>query len=248
MKIFLLACAGVFLVGLIAFTVGFAMNGWKGLDQLPGEWHLEKYNGHWELIKKDGERQSRTLEGDAAAFENLDLDLSFCSVTIREGEDYEITVLTDPDIEEPTMTLEDGTLTLRNSQASEEITVTNEDYATEIRITIPEGAAFGTIRLHVNLGLADLGTLRAETLDLAVSLGELKARELDFTDAAIDLELCSADIVFSGVPGDYDYDIDADLGSVELDGRDVGSQNRDTGAARFFRLELNLADAEIDFR
>lgn len=249
MKIFLMVCAGVFLAGMVAFSVGFALNGWKGLDQLPGEWHLEKYNGHWELIKKDQERQSRILEGDEAAFERLDLDLSFCSVTIREGEDYEITVLTDPDFDEPTLTLEDGTLVLRNSGESEEISVTNEDYATEIRITVPEGTVLESARVHVNLGLLDIGTLRTTgTLDLAVSLGELTARELDFKEGVFDLELCSADIGLAGAAAEYDYDIDGDLGSVELDGEDVGSQVKETGAPRFFRLDLNLADAELNFR
>ena len=248
MKTFLLVCAGVFLVGMIAFTIGFALNGWQGLSKLPGDWHIEKADGHWEFIHGDEDRNTEVLEGADAAFQSVDLDLSFCSVTYREGSEYKITVITDPDFTEPTLTIEDGVLVLRDRQTTEGISVDNNDYATEIQITVPEGTKLDSAVFHVNLGVLDLRDVEAGSLDLSVSMGELTASGLVFEEGRFDLELCSADLELAGSASDYDYDINGDLGSVELAGRDVTAETRDTGAARHFSLDLSLAEAEIDFR
>lgn len=248
MKTFLLVCAGVFLVGMIAFTVGFALNGWQGLSKLPGDWHIEKTDGHWEFIHGDTDRTTKVLEGADATFDALDLDLSFCSVTYSEGTEYKITIITDPDFTEPTITLEDGVLVLRDQQTTEGISVDNKDYATEIKITVPEGTKLDSARLHVNLGLLDIQDIETGSLDLSLSMGELTARGLAFEEGTFDFEICSAVLELSGNESDYDYDINGDLGSVELAGRDVTEETRDTGAARHFSLDLSLADAEIDFR
>lgn len=246
MKTFLIICAGVFLTGMIAYAIGFGLNGWEGLDRLPGNWHIEKHNGNWKFVHGDEDLIATTLEGEEARFDAIDLNLSFCSVTIKEGGDYRIEVRTDPDFAEPELSVTDGVLVLRDGQGGD-VSATDDDNATEVVITMPEGTSLERADLNVSLGLLDIRSLRAADLVLTFDMGEVKARGLIFDNARFDLEICSARIELAGAPEEYDYDIDGGLGSLELDGKDVGDASRDTGAKRYFALSLNLADAEISF-
>ena len=238
LKIFIIVCVVVFLTGLAATLTGLALHGWRDLDKLPGEWHI--YEG-------SGDTDTYTLSGNDAKFEAMDLNLAFCDVEFKQGDEYKVELTYDAKMDRPDTSIENGTL---NVTTSDEHFISGEEdgFTMRVEITVPEGTTLTDAELTLDACQVDLSELDAKNLDLNMDIGELNIDGLTFETAKFNLNLCDATIQMVGESADYDYDIVNGLGSLTLDGTDVENAEANTNAPNFYEMDADLSDIEITYQ
>lgn len=239
LKVFIIVCAVVFLTGLAATITGFALNGGKDLLMLhPGDWHISQGSGI---------SATTSLKGNDAKFDALDLDLDFCDVQYKQGDQYRIDLTYDSKMKKPDMTIENGILKV-NSSDEHFISGDKDGFTMILEITVPKGTSLKDATLNLDACQADISALDAKNLDLSMDIGELNASGLTFDNAKFNLSLCDANIQMTGKAVDYGYDIHNGLGSVTLDGADVDKVSGNTSAPHHYQLDSDLGNVDITYQ
>lgn len=238
LKVFIIVCVAVFLTGLAATFAGTALHGWRDLDKLPGDWHINQGSG---------DIKTYTLTGNDAKFEAMDLNLAFCNVEYKEGDEYQVDLKYDSEMARPDISIKNGTLTVTTSD-EHFIAGDNDGFTMKLEITVPEGSSLNEAELTLDACQVDISELDAKNLDLNMDIGELTLEGLTFDTAMFNLNLCDATIQMSGEAADYDYDIVNGLGSLSLDGTDIENASSETKAPYYYELDADLSDIEITYR
>jgi len=238
LKVFIIVCVVVFLTGLAATLTGLALHGWRDLDKLPGEWHI--YEG-------SGDTDTYTLSGNDAKFEAMDLNLAFCDVEYKQGDEYKVELTYDANMNRPETSIENGTLIVTTSD-EHFISGEEDGFTMKVEITVPAGTALTDAELTLDACQVDLSDLNAKNLDLNMDIGELTIEGLTFNTAKFNLNLCDATIKLVGEAADYDYDIVNGLGSLTLAGIDVENAEANTNAPNFYEMDTDLSDIEITYQ
>ena len=243
LKIFIIVCVVVFLTGLAATLTGLALHGWRDLDRLPVDWHF----GDWNIQEGSGDTDTYTLSGNDAKFEAMDLNLAFCDVEYKQGDEYKVELTYDAKMDRPDTSIENGTLKVTTS---DEHFISGEDdgFTMKVEITVPAGTTLTDAELTLDACQVDLSDLDAKNLDLNMDIGELIIDGLSFDTAKFNLNLCDATIQMVGESEDYDYDIVNGLGSLTLDGTDVENAEANTNAPNFYEMDADLSDIEIIYQ
>lgn len=242
LKIFIIVCVVVFLTGLAATLTGIALNGWRELDRLPGDWHI----GDWNYYDGSGETETYTLSGGDAKFEAMDLNLALCEVDFKQGDEYKVEVIYDTNMNRPDTSIENGTLIMTTSD-NHFISGEENGFTMKIEITVPEGTTLTDAELTLDACQVDISDLDTKNLDLSMDIGELIVEGVSFDTAKFNLNLCEATIEIAGDKADYDYDIVNGLGSLTLDGTDVESAKANTNAPNSYEMDADLSDVEITY-
>ncbi len=239
LKIFIIVCVVVFLTGLAATITGLALHGWKDVYNVPGNWHI---NLNAENSK------TLLLEGDAAKFHSLDVDMTMCQVKIVQGDQYKVELKYNSQMPKPDMKIKNGMLTIQTEDTIR-LEDDDENFAIELQITIPKGTTLKEASLDMNFGQMEISALHANALDLSVNAGELTAKGLAFDEADIDVSFCSGDIEMVGEEADYDYDVDTNLSTVYLNHEEVNNMEKSvSGGNPTFELNCNLSDVSVTFQ
>jgi len=238
MKVFLIVCVVVFLTGLVATVAGTALHGWRDLDKLPGDWHINQGSGNTDTY---------SLTGNSAKFDSMDLNLALCDVEFKEGDEYRIDLTYDKEMNRPDISIENGTLAVTTN---DEHFISGDDngFTMVLEITVPKGTTLSKADLSMDACQVDISDLDAKNLDLSMDIGELTAEGLTFDTAKFSLNLCDATLKMTGETADYDYDIESGLGSVTLDGHDVEKASGHYSAPYYYDLEADLSDVTIDYQ
>ena len=238
-KVFIIVCAVVFLTGLTATITGFALNGEKDLIKIhPWNWHISQGSGISATV---------TLKGNNAKFNAMDLDLDFCSVEYKQGDQYRVDLTYDSKMKQPDMSIENGVLKV-SSQDEHFISGDKDGLTMILEITVPKGSILQDATLNLDACQASIAMLDAKNLDLSMDIGELTAKRLTFDNAKFNLSLCDATIQMIGKAEDYSYDIHNGLGSVTLDGADVDKTSGNTSAPYHYQLDSDLGNVDITYQ
>lgn len=238
LKVFIIVCCVVFLTGLAATVTGMALHGWRDLDKLPGNWHINEGSGN---------TKTYSLSGDEAKFEAMDLNLALCDVEYKQGDEYKIDLTYDAETTRPDISITDGTLVVKTND-EHYISGDKNGFTMTLEITVPTGTSLSKADLSMDACQVDLSDLDAKNLDLSMDIGELTSEDLTFDTAKFSLNLCDATLKMAGETADYDYDIESGLGSVSLEGDDIEKAFRHNNAPFYYDLETDLSDVTIDYQ
>jgi hypothetical protein len=238
MKIFLIVCAVVFLTGLAATVTGLALNGWRDLDKLPGDWNFHEFSG-----KTD----NYTLTGNDAKFDAMDLNIGMCEVEYQVGDEFKIDLTYDEEMTRPDVKIENGTLKITTDD-DYFISGDGNGFTMKLEITVPEGTKLSKADLTLDACQADFSNLYAKDLDVSFDVGELNLNALSFETARFTLNVCDVNIRMTGEADDYDYDIVNGLGSLTLDGMDIEKASSDNDAPYFYELDSDVCDVDITYQ
>lgn len=238
LKIFIIVCVVVFLTGLAATLTGLALHGWRDLDRLPGEWHINQGSGNTDTY---------TLSGDDAKFEAMDLNLALCDVEYKQGDEYRIELTYDEEMNRPDISITDGVLKVKTGN-EHFISDGDNGFVMVLEITVPEGTILIDADLNLDACEADFIGLNAKNLDMSFDLGELNAETLSFEKAKFNFNACDANIQMVGEPADYDYDVVNGLGSLSINGTDLENAEANTNAPNFYELDADLSDVTVTYQ
>jgi len=238
LKVFIIVCAVVFLTGLAATITGIALNGEKDIIKLhPWGWHISQGSGVSATV---------SLKGNDAKFDAMDLNLDFCSVDYKLGDQYSVNLTYDSKMKQPDMTIENGILKV-NSQDEHFISGDKNGFTMILEITVPKGTSLTEATLNLDACQANISELDAKNLDLSMDIGELNASGLTFDNAKFNLSLCDANIQMDGKAADYGYDIHNGLGSTTMNGADVEKASGNASAPHQYQLDSDLGNVDITY-
>lgn len=240
LKIFIIVCVVVFLTGLAATLTGLALHGWRDLDRLPGDWHINQGSGNTDTY---------TLSGNDAKFEAMDLNLALCDVEYKQGDEYRVELTYDEEMNRPEISITDGILKVKTGN-EHFISDGDDGFVMVLEITVPVGTILNDADLNLDACEADFIELNSKNLDISFDLGELNAEKLSFDKAKFNFNACDADIQLVGEESDYDFDITNDLGSMTVGGNDddFSSYTSDRTAPYYFELDADLSDVTVTFQ
>jgi hypothetical protein len=200
----------------------------------------------WHISQGSGISTTVSLKGNSAKFDAMDLNLDFCSVEYRQGDQYRIDLTYDSKMKQPDMSIENGILKV-NSSDEHFISGDKNGFTMILEITVPKGTSLKEATLNMDACQADISALSVKNLDLSMDIGELNASGLTFDNAKFNLSLCDANIQMIGQAADYGYDIHNGLGSTTLDGTDVEKASGNASAPHQYQLDSDLGNVDITY-
>lgn len=237
MKTFIIVCVVVFLLGLAAAITGMALHGWKDFYRI---------TGNWNITTNAGDTKTLEMEGNAAKFNSMDVDMTLCQVEITRGNDYRVVLKYDSNMPQPEMKIHNGTLTVKSGDTLH-FEGKDENFAMRLEVTVPKGATLKDGNLEVNLGQLKVSDVTIKNLNVSVDAGELTTQNLAFKKANFDLNFCSGDVGLVGSEADYSYKVDNEISTVTIDGREVGDMEKGMADGQTFGLSCDFSDVQIDF-
>ena len=239
LKVFIIVCVAVFFTGLAATVTGLALHGWRDLDKLPGDWHINEGSGN---------TKTYTLSGNDAKFQDMDLNVALCEVEFKQGDEYKVEMTYDADMDRPEITIEDDTLVVKTGE-EHFISQDGEGFVMVLEITVPKDTVLDKTKLNLDGCQADFSGLNTKTLALSFDLGELDTEMLRFDNATFNLNACEANIEMIGEEADYHFDVTSDLGSVTIGEVDVDSKySSDRTTPYYYELDADLSDVTVTYQ
>lgn len=209
-----------------------------------------------------------TTDMDAASFSSVNLDVDLGSVTIAAGDDYGVEIRSWGAGYKVEHWYSGGTLYIESND-SDVVLPTN--CGSEITVYVPMGVRLESLYVDLDLGDLTLAGLRMEYAEVDLDLGSLTGEALEVTttfqvDADlgevtlygdlgecvdISADLGSVQLGLSRPASDYCWELEADMGSITVDGRKqrTDDDNEATGGNgnRFIEVEASLGNITLDF-
>lgn len=207
-------------------------------------------------------------EQDDMPFSAIDLDVDLGNVTIAAGEDYGMDIRCWGAGYEVHHWYNGGTLTI---ESSDDGAFTSANCGSEITVIVPVGVWLESLYVDLDLGDLTLSGLQVEYADIDLDLGSLTGEALTVTTSFqvdadlgevnlygdlgeyvdISADLGSVQLALSRPVTDYCWELEADLGSITVNGRDqrLGDDNKLTGGNgnRMIEVDASLGSITVDF-
>ena len=202
-----------------------------------------------------------------AAFQSLDIKVDLGDVTVVEGDSYGVELSWWGVNYQLNYSNENGKLKVWSSSKSG-ISLSTSNVGSEVTVTVPAGTVLDSLDLNVDLGDAYLDGLRARQADLTLSLGNLTGYEMEVSERTtvkadlgdvslsgdfrgkidVEADLGSVELNFAGPGSDYNYDLNLSLGSAQIDGAEC-SGNHVTGGrgSNTIKVNADLGDIQLNF-
>ena len=191
--------------------------------------------------------------GSVASFESIDVDIALGNIKVVAGDDFTVSVTRSEALSgyEPWWEVRDGVLKLRAGGGSQmtESNIWNDlksmfdggQWAVDVTITVPEGAALDNINVEAGLGDVLLYGVNAHSITVETGMGDVECynpwntRKLDLSTglgnvnlgmeqapAGLNISLKSGkgnvEASLCGMEEDYSYELESSLGAVTVDG------------------------------
>lgn len=110
-------------------------------------------------------------------------------------------------------------------------------------------SSFDVIKLKCDLGEIDAdGLLCRKNFTAEGNMGSIDLEGEFLGETRITCDLGDVDISLRGSREDYRYDLDTDLGGVEIDGVDYGSRAKSDSGENYLYVENSLGGIQIEFK
>lgn len=247
------------LVGCRRFTNSFSWGFW-------GFWGEEKYEQVEDFdtslkrnTKDQGEKGEHHYE---QAFTNLIITCDTADVTIKTGKEfsckYKISSNANysfdwkPDNEGTAYITQKNTRSFNNRGCSFEITIPSDVTLSSVTIenavgdTKISGVHINTVSGNLDVGDFEMKNAEAENVVIDSDTGDVELKHVTFANLTVtaDVGNCSVEDINSN---DYDLELSADVGEVEVDGEDYRSSYvRDNGKSQKIDITCSVGDVEIN--
>lgn len=245
-------CIGI---AVICLGVGMALgSGIKEVKQMAddggldiGNWHIGNYQFFYSPDEDDLEIEEGSVVAafPEAGVENLDIDIRYGEVFLKDSDSEQIEITVDApkgntykcENDNGTVTLEDKTPRYKWNGGFSHTDDVN------ITIGIPKGKAFEEVKIATTAGIIDsTHDFMADKIELDVDAGELVAECLEAKEK-FTIDVGAGRLEVSDIKADK-LDIDCGIGEVEVAGSVSGKAKADCGVGR---IAMELAGNEEDY-
>lgn len=267
-KVFWIVCIVLAGMGIILCTAGIGLG--LTFDSLKEYAVIYDYNGRY-YANADRELQEES-EQIFEGIQNLHIDVEAESVEIVEGdlEPGEIRVQTSelhPGVKLSMQKEDDRTLLIKTKSNLRRWR--NEWYA-RIYIIVPKGMEFDEVSSSIGAGSLNVENIHANSLEVETGAGEIDIQE--FTTKEFDVDCSTGNIyvqgdakeeinincsvgnvvyIASGSYEDYNYDLNCNIGEIELDGNVYSGFDKtkeiDQGQSKEMNIECSIGKISVSF-
>lgn len=215
--------------------------------------------------------------GDVSNFQGireLDVELHYLKVTVREGSSDDVVVNADRIKDECRDHLvygqEDGELTIEDNFSNSLWKELGRKDAGELIIELPKGRAMEDVSVKVGAGEIVIEKLQTGCLDLDVGAGTANVRQFETKDLNVDCGAGKAilhgnitrkaeiecgvgeiEMTLENSQEDYDYELKSGLGEIRI-GRDsytsLGNDRRiDNGTGKVIKIDCGIGETKVSF-
>ena len=228
----LIACGVILLAGIAAIVVGVALGGTPSFA----------YDYKEKKIFTENTQQIYSDDLKVDAFDKIDLVADAATVTIKEGDGYEVSYKL---YRKPIIKVEaDGTLSIKPEKEKYKInlfqlgTVTQDPY---IEITVPEGTALKNNVLDVDAGGVKIDGINMDKLNLDVDAGNVKISNMNMESVFADIDAGNLDLSSCELDS---FEVDVDAGNVDVDDAKINTIKADID---FGNMDISLHGEEADY-
>lgn len=197
---------------------------------------------------------------------SIQIDAAIGDVEIVAGDEFKI-VTQNLDTKEISFRDNNGRISFSSNEEYIPISFTfngYEDDDMKIAVYVPESCK--TLTLDSNLGDVTISDLTLDKFSADLDAGSLEANNIimkkgeidlnlgnidlsgDFSDSLdIDVDAGDMDLVLNGAKDDYNYDLDTDLGDIEVGGDHHRDRDNSKGKDRLITADTNLGSLTISF-
>lgn len=207
-------------------------------------------------------------DNDNTPFSSISVDMDLGSVTIAAGDDYRVDIRSWGKGYQVDHWYSGGTLTIESNHSG---SVLPANCGSEVTVYVPADAWLESLYVDLDLGDLTLAGLQLEYAELGLDLGSLTGEALTVTttlqvDASlgevnlfgdlgeyvdISADLGSVQLGLSKPVSDYCWELEADLGSITVDGKDqrLGDDHKVAGGYgnRTIEVDASLGSITLDF-
>lgn len=281
MKKFLLSAGALLLVvGLGLSWVGVRMGGeTRATVRLFGRsWEVFAPSAGWGVVSTSSTpTPSQAVEWtdhavstghDATPFTSIDLDVDLGNVTIAAGDGYGVDITSWGVGYSVDHWYSGGTLTIESTDSGAYL---SSDRGSEITVYVPADVWLESLYVDLDLGDLTLAGLQVEQADIDLDLGSLTGEALTVTShfqvdadlgevnlfgdlgeyVDISADLGSVQLGLSKPASEYSWELEADLGSITVDGKNqrAGDDNQAAGGYgnRMIEVDASLGSITVDF-
>lgn len=193
------------------------------------------HDGKLSYRGSDDEITDQSYEYDASDVENLDLSFNLGTVNVYKSDGSQIIVRYHHNSGDYTCRLKGSTLILEENHTiginigsehqidlyiPEDKVFKNVDIDMDAgKLSVQHIAAKGEVNLEVNAGKIEVERLIGGELELSCDAGAIEVTDASFTKhAELSTDLGTISFKTDGSEADYNYDLNADLGSISLNG------------------------------
>lgn len=147
-------------------------------------------------------------------FSNIDIDLAFANVEIKQGDNYKV-VVEYPEDYMPDVKVENDTLKIKHESKNFKVNFTGgTNNLCDVTIYVPESTELGQVKIETDLGNVEVKTaLICDELNITADLGNVEMKNVEAQDLDIQAALGNVEIKDSSLGTVH---IEADLGDVSL--------------------------------
>lgn len=167
-------------------------------------------------------------EYDNLEFTNMDIDLAFANIKIKEGDAFKVTTEYSAELL-PEVKVVGDTLTVKHDSKNYSIQINGKSMKCDVTIIVPKGTVLGEVTINTDLGNVEIkDELHFSNIDITASLGNIEIDSATAEKLEIEAKLGNVEIKDGDITT---INIQADLGDVTLrDTRfDTGVINDDLG-------------------
>lgn len=234
LKIVLITCVILFILGGIFIAVGLANGGSMA--------YYIDYKNH--KISSAVETELVSSNDQLDAFNEFDIDVDAAKVTIVKGDSYNVEYKLYKR-ENTSINVENGKLVITTKSEKNTINfgLFTDDQNPYIKITIPENAELSNGKINTDAGSVILNDLNMKDLSLGVDYGEVEIKDSSFNN--LDIETNAGSVTFDNVKAEKSA-INTDYGDVNITGTEVGDIKLDMDAGDLDVDSTKLDNIEID--
>ena len=242
------------IVAVILFISGVMLD---GLTELKNAYHQDDLNISLPFVKtKDVKRQFENIK-------NLDIEASTGNFEIVEysGDVIEIKA---ENISRRTEVYQDDETLVFKENFRFGFPIVND---TDVKIYVPKYYRFNRVEIEIDAASVKLANLIADELEVDVDAGSFKADNITVEKAVVDVDAGEAKIdlldskksefnadvgdikvVMTGTESDYSYDVDCDLGDIQVGsyrGEGLSDEYYYNGGDRMIEADCNVGNIII---
>lgn len=242
------------IVAIILFISGVMLD---GLTELKNAYHQDDLNISLPFVKtKDVKRQFENIK-------NLDIEASTGNFEIVEysGDVIEIKA---ENISRRTEVYQDDETLVFKENFRFGFPIVND---TDVKIYVPKDYRFNKVEIEIDAASVKLANLIADELEVDVDAGSFKADNITVEKAVVDVDAGEAKIdlldskksefnvdvgdikvVMTGTESDYSYDVDCDLGDIQVGsyrGEGLSDEYYYNGGDRMIEADCNVGNIII---
>ena len=223
------------IVAVILFISGVMLD---GLTELKNAYHQDDLNISLPFVKtKDVKRQFENIK-------NLDIEASTGNFEIVEysGDVIEIKA---ENISRRTEVYQDDETLVFKENFRFGFPIVND---TDVKIYVPKDYRFNRVEIEIDAASVKLANLIADELEVDVDAGEAKIDLLDSKKSEFNADVGDIKVVMTGTESDYSYDVDCDLGDIQVGsyrGEGLSDEYYYNGGDRMIEADCNVGNIII---